>query len=286
MMNELYRLFRVCFPKYPASEDVFNEQLKPECARIIFEYDKDRLVGYSLIHGNSISLLCMDPNYRNRGIGSRLLKSSEELIRQTDAQTILLGRGKHYLLQGVPADEPLAQRFFEHRGYSADWVSVNMELYTDEWDRSALVLPSAPARLGFRFADAHDRPALLTAVGDAHADWVRIFQTCNDPILLATLDGRIVGFAILNPNGGRFGDPAVQTGDVGCVGVIHSARNLGIGRQMVAHGIEWLKLQGCDTVELRYVALVDWYERVGFRVKHRLWMGEKAISRKQDSTAR
>lgn len=278
MFNKLYRLFRTCFANYPASEEVFREQLKPEHARILSKYDGDRLVGYALIHANSISLLCVDPDYRNRGIGSRLLKLSEEMILSTDAQTIVLGRGKHYLLQGVPANEPSAQRFFERHGYTANWVSVNMELSLADYDPSHFPIPAAPDGLQFRPATESDRPALLQAVTDANPGWTRVFETCVDPVILAILEGKIVGFAIVNPRGGRFGDPGTRTGDIGCVGVIHSARNQGIGRQMVTYGIEWLKSQDCDTVELRYVALVDWYARMGFQVKHRLWMGEKLIT--------
>lgn len=278
MYNQLYPLFRVCFPNYPVTEAVFNRQLRPDLARIISRFDGDQLIGYSLIHGNSIALLCVDPSYRNQGIGSHLLELSEETIAQTGAHTILLGRGKHYLLQGVPADEPSAQGFFERRGYSADWISVNMELRTKAHVPACLALPDAPHDLRFRFAIECDRQPLLQAVSEANAGWVGIFASCIDPIVLAIQNGRIVGFEIVNPRGGRFGKPGEITGDVGCVGVIPSARRQGIGRQMVAYGVEWLKAQGCDAVELRYVALVDWYERIGFSVKRRLWMGEKEIS--------
>lgn len=278
MIHELYRLFQVCFPEYPASEAVFNEQLKPELAQIVSEYDGGRLIGYSLIHGNSISLLCVAPDYRNQGIGSRLLEQSEELIRETGAQTIILGRGKHYLLQGVPADEPSAQDFFERRGYSADWVSANMELQTAEYDPVRFPIPEAPQWLQFRMATEEDRPTVLQAVADVHENWVRYYKSCTDPIILAILDGKIVGFEIVEADGGIFGNAECKVGAFGCVGVIHSARERGIGRQMVARAIEWLKSQGCDTIQLRYVALVDWYGRIGFSVKHRQWMGEKAIS--------
>lgn len=278
MIHELYRLFQVCFPEYPASEAVFNEQLKPELAQIVSEYDGGRLIGYSLIHGNSISLLCVAPDYRNQGIGSRLLEQSEELIRETGAQTIILGRGKHYLLQGVPADEPSAQDFFERRGYSADWVSANMELQTAEYDPVRFPIPEAPRWLQFRMATEEDRPTVLQAVADVHENWVRYYKSCTDPIILAILDGKIVGFEIVEADGGIFGNAECKVGAFGCVGVIHSARERGIGRQMVARAIEWLKSQGCDTIQLRYVALVDWYGRIGFSVKHRQWMGEKAIS--------
>ncbi|MBQ8287325.1 MAG: GNAT family N-acetyltransferase [Clostridia bacterium] len=278
MYNQLYPLFRVCFPNYPVTETVFNRQLRPDLAQIISRFDGDQLIGYSLIHQNSISLLCVDPHYRNQGIGSHLLKLSEEMIAQTGAQSIVLGRSSHYLFQGVPADEPSAQRFFEHRGYSAQWVSANMALQTAEYDPVRFPIPPAPRGLQFRIATEEDRPSVLQAVADVHENWVRYYKSCTDPIILAILDGKIVGFEIVEADGGIFGNAECKVGAFGCVGVIQSARERGIGRQMVARAIEWLKSQGCDTIHLRYVELVDWYGRLGFRIVGQQWMEEKEIS--------
>lgn len=278
MFSEFYHLYCACFKDYPASEEVFCEQLQPENAVIISTQDGDRLIGYALLHESSIALLCVDPDYRNQGIGSKLLALSEEDFLRRGKDRILLGRGKHYLLQGVPINDCNAHEFFQRRGYSADWVSVNMELRTEGFDLSSLDLPPLPSDVSFRLADDADHDALIHDVKDANPNWVRIFETCDDPIILATQNGEIVGFEIVGPTAGRFGSPDETVGSLGCVGVVHSARNRGIGRQMVANGVDWLKSQGCDAIELRYVALVDWYERVGFRVHRRQWMGEKIIT--------
>lgn len=276
MFNEYYHLYCACFKDYPTSEKVFCEQLRPEDAVIISAHDGDRLIGYALLHGSSVSLLCVDPNYRNQGIGGRLLALSEEDFLRREKDKILLGRGTPYLLQGVPMDGN-AHEFFRQRGYSADWESVNMELRTADFDLSRLDLPSIPSGVEFRLAEESDREKLLQAVTDANANWVSIFETCNDPIILAIQADQIVGFEIVEPQGGRFAKPNERKASLGCVGVIRSARRQGIGLQMVAHGVEWLKSQGCEAIELRYVASVNWYERVGFRVIHRQWMGEKTI---------
>ena len=61
------------------------------------------------------------------------------------------------------------------------------------------------------------------------------------------------------------------------MGVLSDYRNRGIGREMVMQGATWLKEQGCTAVELRYVALVQWYSKMGFTVSDRQWMGEKQI---------
>lgn len=280
MYNQLYQLYLSCFEEYPTCEKVFCEQLNPERAVIISQVDGDRLIGYALTHANSIALLCVDPAYRNQGIGSQLLALAEESIMQRGARTILLGRGKHYLLQGVPMNNNNAPSFFCHRGYSADWVSVNMELRTDCFDLPSLNLPPIPSNVRFRLAEDFDRNALLKAVKDVNSDWIPYFEECNDPILLAAQNDDIIGFEIVAKDCGRFGNPDRTVGSLGCVGVVHSARNRGVGRQMVARGVDLLKSKGCNEIELLYVALVDWYERIGFQIKQTQWMGEKTLDPK------
>jgi GNAT superfamily N-acetyltransferase len=118
---------------------------------------------------------------------------------------------------------------------------------------------------------------LLLAVDNAEPGWHGIFETCTDPVLLAIDSGtdRITGFEILSKDVGRFLKGA---GCIGCVGVIQSARDKGIGRRMVAKGIDWLKSQRSPCIELRYVELVDWYKVLGFQVVGWQWMGEKILA--------
>jgi len=60
-------------------------------------------------------------------------------------------------------------------------------------------------------------------------------------------------------------------------GVIPSERERGIGRQMVVNGIDWLKSQNCTSIELRYVEIVNWYRKIGFKATRLQWIGEKNI---------
>lgn len=273
--NKIYDLYIKCFPEYPVKRKLFFDLLELEKAVIIPAYEGGRLAGYSMIHGNSISLLCVDEEYRRKGIGSRLLEKSEEHIFNTGANKIILGRGSRYILQGVPDDNFSAVGFFKNKGYTAQWTSVNMSLDLADFSLNKLAIPPCPADVVFRFAKEGEKEAVLKAVDDAQAGWHCIFENCADPVFVAEWGGEIAGFEILSPQGGRFVPAGETVGCVGCVGVIHKARNKGIGMQMVAHGIEWLKAMGCTSIELRYVHLVDWYKKLGFKVIRHQWMGEK-----------
>ncbi len=58
-MDELYTLYRPCFPDYPAAEAVFRECLKRERGQVLYAGEGGETVGYALIHGGSLSLLCV-----------------------------------------------------------------------------------------------------------------------------------------------------------------------------------------------------------------------------------
>lgn len=273
MLHELYQLYLKCFPDYPVREPLFLSQLAPEKAHILIERQDGKLIGFSMIHDQSIALLCVDEDHRGRGVGTRLLEQSEAWIF-TKADRVILGRGRYYLLQGVPDDKNSAVGFFQGRGFSAGWTSVNMCLPLADFHVDRLQIPPCPQDISFRFISEGEYPRLLEAVSDAQADWLDIFKDCCDPVLIAESGGEILGFEILSPNGGLFG--LDKTASIGCVGVVHKARDRGVGRQMVAKGAAWLKRRGCQWVELRYVYLVDWYKKLGFEVLRHQWMGEKS----------
>lgn len=277
MIEQLFELFLRCFPEYQTTRELFTELLKPEEAHIIAEYAQGKLAGYAMIHGGSIPVLCVAEEHRRNGIGSRLLAAAEGYIRSLGEKRLTLGCGPYYLLQGVPVVGDNVN-FFEKRGYTAAWISVNMELRLDGFERNSLTIPPAPKGLEYRFAETSDRAELLAAVEAAEEGWVSVFAGCKDPIFLAVLDGKIVGFEVLASDGGRFLRPGQQVGCVGCVGVVPEQRERGIGMDMVAQGIQWLKEQGCTMIELRYVELESWYRKLGFQTVAWQWMGEKKLS--------
>ncbi|GEM_PF-6097873 len=56
-IDDLYGLYVKCFPDYLCSKDTFEAFLNPQQAVIFTEYDNDRLIAYTIVWGNSISLL-------------------------------------------------------------------------------------------------------------------------------------------------------------------------------------------------------------------------------------
>jgi len=277
MYQNLFNLYLKCFPNYPVTQELFFDLLKPEKAHIIQKFIQGELAAFSIIHGSSISLLCVDSKYRRQGIGTELLNTSEQYIKDSGASRIILGRGKYYLLQGVPTDYEETVLFFQKHGYSAAWTSTNMQLDLKTFFSANLQIPKAPNDIVYRFATQEDKDSLFEAIHDAKKEWKNVFETCVDPIYVAVKGGKVIGFEVLSPAGGRFVGEHEKVGCVGCVGVIPSERERGIGRQMVVNGIDWLKSQNCTSIELRYVEIVNWYRKIGFKATRLQWIGEKNI---------
>lgn len=275
MYDALYTIYQECLPQYAVHQSLFEQHMQPVSARIITHTHRNKVVGYAMIHDASIALLCVQPCYQGQGIGSTLLAQAEQYILRSGARKIVLGRGRHYLLQGVP-DEGDRIAFFQSKGYSATWCSANMtfSLMDDYFMDSVFPLQDA---VTFEMLDDWRNESFLSVVNQVQPSWIPVYQTCTDPVMVAKMNENIVGFQVLSPEGGRFNVGSGKVGAIGCVGMVPSMQRRGIGRHLIMAGAQWLKAQGCGRIELRYVRIVDWYRRMGFEVTGWQWMGERDV---------
>ena len=277
MYGEIFNLYNRCFPDFQLEQGSFYELLELETAEIFRTCENERLTGFAIVRGNAIVLLCVDEAYRNKGLGSGLLQKSEDFIKSKGAEKIILGNAPRYIFQGVPDKDPRVVEFFKKRGYSAEWTSSNLHLELDDFDIYKLNIPEKPDTVSFRMAEENDRPALMRAVKYTDEKWVGIYENLDAPVMLAVQNDEIIGMQILDPVGARFPIKGKKTAQIGCVGIVPKARKQGIGMRMVVEGALWLKDRGCNSAELRYSALDDWYAKVGAYITDRQWMGEKNI---------
>ena len=217
----------------------------------------------------------MKKEYRQSGYGKHLLIMAEGFISASYDEVVLGGGG---LFQGVPCDngEESSVPFFEKRGYNADFTSVNMGLTLNEKSVQKLKEIPRPDGVTYRFADDNDREKLLAAVKVAQADWLPIFEENSDaPVLLAVCGDEIAGFEMVEEYGGMFFSDNEKHGMIGCVGVTHKYRRRGIGLAMTAEGSLSLYEKNCKDIQLLYVERVAWYNKLGYEVTSRQWMGRK-----------
>lgn len=277
-IRDLYEIYCEAMPRYPLTFSRFDDMISKDGSHLFTAENADKVIGFCVVSGNNIVLLCVKKEYRHSSYGKHLLIMAEGFISASYDEVILGGGG---LFQGVPCDndEESSVPFFEKRGYTADFTSVNMGLELN--DKSAAILKETPRPDGitYRFATDSDREKLLAAVKDAQADWLPIFDENNDaPVLLAVCGDEIAGFEMAEEDGGMFFADNEKHGMIGCVGVTHKYRRRGIGLAMTAEGSLSLYEKNCKDIQLLYVERVAWYNKLGYEVTSRQWMGRKKIS--------
>lgn len=276
-IHDLYDIYCEAMPRYPLKYERFRDILHRDNSQIFTAENSKKIIGFCVVNGNSVVALCVKKEYRHSGYGKHLLMMAEGFISANYDEVVLGGGG---LFQGVPCDdgEESSVPFFEKRGYSAEWTSVNMGLELN--DKSAAILKETlrPDGITYRFATDSDREKLLAAVKDAQADWLPIFEENKDaPVLLAVCGDEIAGFEMVEEDGGMFFTDNEKHGMIGCVGVTHKYRRRGIGLAMTAEGSLSLYEKNCKDIQLLYVERVAWYNKLGYEVTSRQWMGKKEI---------
>lgn len=135
--TELWEIFERNFPFVVRDKGTALGILGHERNTVLEERDaQGHLIGAAVINKSTILMLCVDAEYRNRGIGSRLLREAEEAMRADGFDKINVGGGFDYLAPGVPTakryyaaeNEKLypgldeaASDFFTKRGYVHSW---------------------------------------------------------------------------------------------------------------------------------------------------------------------
>lgn len=282
-MNELYSLYKSCFSGADiVAEDVFEDVLqRNKLANVITETNQSgSLIGAAITVKDVIAAIFVDKNSRGNGIGSKLLDKAEEHIRQQGNKTAVLGGMVIY--QGAPiAGDNIS--FFEKRGYQGEEITVNMAAKLADFDASKLDIYPAPDYIRFRYEKPEEHEKLLKAIESVEPNWVQYFSKPSPKSRIKTLiaedirNGAIAGFVTTEPNAATFEHDGLITGSMGCVGVVPEYRRLGIGLRMVADGMQKLKEQGDQAVELTYIVLTDWYSRLGLKICSRQWMAKKKL---------
>ena len=283
MKTKAYNIFCKCFPLLPMEEEMFLKLLDIDSCKLIPYYEHEVLAGYGVVKGNCIRLLCVAPDYRGRGIGSKLMKKCEQYIAENGFDKAVLGdKGSEFFIGAVTPENQwndMRNRFFEREGYSASNGCLEMKMNLADFDYCKLEIPACPDDVTFGYLDKDKKAELIEAVEKVSPDWAEYF-TMESPVFAAEKDGKIAGFCIVDENA----DTIISTGEnnvgmIGCVGVIPEMRRNGIGLRMVAKAMDDIKGKGCDDVFIHFTYLDWWYGRLGFKTFLHYWFGEKELNK-------
>lgn len=304
LTQEIYNLFKENLPFVIRAEETAKNIIN-NSKNIVFEKrENNKLIACAIVNENTIILLCVDQSYKNRGIGSDLLKQCEKLIFDNGFDSVVLGAGFDYLVPGVPTSKKFtasvnenlnsqlnsyASDFFEKRGYVHSWgqcncfdmcmpLSKTIEVDSQIGDEINGVL--------YRWAVLSDLNAITECVDDAcqygdesFSEYYRNETLYNEDslqrVLVACKQEVIVGAVIVS-----IGVEKKDVGSVGCTSVCTSQTHKGIGTTLILLGTKFLQSLGLKNAFLGYTysGLDFMYGKSGYEICTYYFMGRKTKS--------
>lgn len=302
MIQELYDLFRRNLPFVVRSEETARNILgNKENKTIEKRNDSGRLVGASVLRGNTIYLLCVDKEYRNKGIGTWLLEQSEATIKSAGYNEVIVGVGDDYLTPGVPTSkryvpaeneclqegvDETASRFFEHHGYVHSWDCncFDMKFSLCEFDKEEYSIGNVIDGIQYRLAVVEDLKSITECTDAACEEFTRWYQeeflyTENDRsrVLVAVAKGKVVGTLMVDT------DHESGLGSVGCTAVHPEYQGRHIAVNMVILGTKYLKDVGMREAYLSYTysGLDHMYGYAGYKIFVYFMMAKKGLGERE-----
>lgn len=301
MINEWIDLFRRNFP-FIVREDatVRNILENKECKVIEKRNGQNVLIGSAVVHNNTILMLCVDQEYRNKGIGSELLSKAEQAVRDAGFEEVTVGAGYDYLMPGVPTSkrytdavnerlyeglDAAASEFFEKRGYTHSWDCncFDMRFPLSEFVTEEYNVGDTVEGICYRFATEEDAEKVYACTDAAYEEFTQYYKNeelyrgegkQNPKVLIATDGEEVVGTLFVNLETEGEG-----LGSVGCTTVKPSHQGRHIGVNMVTIGTKYLKDAGMKEAYLgyTYTGLDHMYGYAGYKICVYYMMAKKSL---------
>ncbi len=284
MTEKLWELYSACFPGNIRSEKTVRELLGRPDNTCLLETDKEKLLAASVINENTVLMLCVLPEYRRRGIGSRLLEKSESLVQEKGFSEIQFCDGPGYLTPGIPLTTD-NEAFFSKRGYTHAWGDcecVDMSLCLQDFQEGNASLGDTIDGVTYRWAGEEDRERAVDCVESSYPEFTEYYRNGElyggqgpEQVLLAEMNGTVCGALLVGS-----GTEQADVGSVGCTVTRPEYRCRGIATRMVRLGTGYLKSLGLSKGFLgyTYTDIVPMYQRSGYQVCMKYMMGKKKFA--------
>jgi ribosomal protein S18 acetylase RimI-like enzyme len=275
MEEKIYNLFKACFPMLKKEKDKFFKVILNKDSSIIKYEDNDELIAVSVINKDTITLLCVNSKYRHQGYGTKILKESEDKIKNEGYTSIYLGHGGGlYIMPGVPMNDNVHE-FFIKRGYTHRWgdcpcYDLMQDLSTFNWTKADI--GDIIDGITYRYYENRDKNDLMQAVSEVDFSWLDIFKHNESKVILAVKDDIICGFIMLGKN-----NDYPNIGSIGCTGTVPEYRSKGIGTMLSLIATRELKKQGFEYAYAEYTDLLNLYSRANYNVYIEYFMGSKDV---------
>lgn len=250
--------------------------------------DKDEVIGFIVakrwqeainVHINQegwIQVLLVDRNYRNRGIGTRLLAHAEQVLKKKGIKRILLGKDPWHYFPGVPKQYSDVCSWFEGKGYRHFGTEYDM---INEYKKTYhLSIPQAQDARYSLLTKAEKQPFIQFLRRCFPGRWEyeaeKYFQkggTGREFVILKKR-GEIIGFSRINDINSPFIAQNVywsplfkdELGGIGPLGIDYHERGNGYGLGIVKAAIAMLRNRGIKKIVIDWTGLINFYRRLGF----------------------
>lgn len=303
MVKDLIKIFKNNFPFIVRQDKTVKDILSNKNNKIFERRDcKNNLIGVSVVNENTIILLCVNKEHRNKGIGSALLKESEAHIKKQGYKEINVGAGFDYLMPGVPTNKMVynesleqdnvyenvdntAYNFFKENGYFHSWEESNcfdMRLNLADFEQNNYTIGETINGIEYSFAKLSDIDEIVKCTNDAHKEFSQYYtnenlykENHNQRVLIAKDGKEVVGTLIISLQAEGEG-----LGSVGCTTVKHSHRGKHIGVNLVIVGTKYLKDIGLPNAFLGYTysGLDKMYGYAGYKICIYYFMARKHLN--------
>ncbi len=291
-MKEIIKMFRKEFPYIDREEKTLKDILSNKDNHFIERRDKNNnLIAISIVNQNVILFFCVDERFRKKGIGTVLLKESENYIINNGYNNVVIGAGFDYIMPGVPTskkyynsvNEDLAKEvndnasnFFEKRGYLHSWDCncFDMKMKLKDFNQFENSINDRINGVKYRWATITDLLEIVDCADDACQYQDNKFskyyrneklynENNNQRVLVAEKENKIVGCIIVSVE-----VESKNLGNVGCTCVRYSETHQGIGSNMVLLGTQYLHNVGLKNASLGYTysGLDKMYGNAGYKI--------------------
>lgn len=281
--NLLVRIWNREFgDSYPLSLRLIKEKFIDSPATVaeaaFSDYEGDELVRTLVLKyylGNDpkyrgsafVSFIYVNPDFRNRGLGTELLKMAEKTSLRDKKTKLTIGGDPDCLFSGVfVRNNQKTHQFFLNRGYACLYRCYNLRCDS----KPTLSLKD---RICKRLETPEEKQAALLLIKENFSSrWLDDVKDADPKEFVGLFeDGEIIGFVRIShldfrklANSTNLYLRYRSLGGIGPLGVVSKRRGRGLGEFMVRFAVGELFEMGCSDVIVDWTGLIDFYKKCGF----------------------
>jgi len=303
-LPELLNLWDSCFgPDFPLDERLLSQHVRMEKAlskHFVLRDGRGKIIAALLAKrmyrpadnglvpsGGNISYIMVDPQYRRRGLASKLWQEALAWLLSTKVTYVNFGRDTCHFFPGLPLtgtmDYQAAAAWCAAQGFNPGAIEhdVIANIEADHWPYQL----SAGEHFGqWTFVDYHQKLHntmcdffIANFPGRWYADvldGLAAGMRDNDLILVLDPHGTVRGFSRIYDGQSTVLGPGVywrkamgrNPGGLGPIGVDAGVRGEGLGLALLKYSLAVLQKRGVATVMIDWTDLTDFYAKLGFSI--------------------